>query len=194
MTPSTTFGEAFKSYWKNYFNFKGRARRSEFWWMVLGNFFMVIPFLAFYLIVIVLTILSIMALITTLNFIPLLIIGLIFHATKYVCLGYVVLTFIPNLSLLIRRFHDIGRSSICPLVLYVTYFIISYIVIFDPLNYFEKANFEILKHVLILMTIAIVIFLIAFISLDSKKGCNKYGDSPKYPSSQYEDEDKIRLI
>ncbi|MCY1591890.1 hypothetical protein [Staphylococcus pettenkoferi] len=44
------------------------------------------------------------------------------------------------------------------------------------------------------MAIAIVIFLIAFISLDSKKGRNKYGDSPKYPSSQYEDEDKIRLI
>lgn len=44
MTPSTTFGEAFKKYWKNYFNFKGRARRSEFWWMVLGNFFMLLPF------------------------------------------------------------------------------------------------------------------------------------------------------
>ncbi len=194
MTPSTTFGEAFKKYWKNYFNFKGRARRSEFWWMVLGNFFMLLPFLVIYLIFTVLIIFSIMALITTLNFLPLLLVAFIYHPIKYVCLGYVVLTFIPNLSLIIRRFHDIGRSSICPLILYVTYFIISYIVIFNPLNYFEKANFEILKHALLLMSIAIVIFLIAFISLDSKKGRNKYGDSPKYPSSQYEDEDKIRLI
>ncbi|EHM70701.1 DUF805 domain-containing protein [Staphylococcus pettenkoferi] len=194
MTPSTTFGEAFKSYWKNYFNFKGRARRSECWWMVLGNFFMLLPFLVIYLIVTVLIIFSIIAIITTLNFLPLLLVAFIYHPIKYVCLGYVVITFIPNLSLLIRRFHDIGRTSICPLVLYVTYFIISYVVIFDPLNCFEKANFEILKHALILMTIAIVIFLIAFISLDSKKGCNKYGESSKYPSSHYEDEDKVRLI
>ena len=129
----------------------------------------VASFLVIYLIVTVLIIFSIIAIITTLNFLPLLLVAFIYHPIKYVCLGYVVITFIPNLSLLIRRFHDIGRTSICPLVLYVTYFIISYVVIFDPLNCFEKANFEILKHALILMTIAIVIFLIAFISLDSKK-------------------------
>ena len=32
------FGQAFKSYWKNYANFKGRARSSEVWWMTLWNF------------------------------------------------------------------------------------------------------------------------------------------------------------
>ena len=43
MTPSTTFGEAFYLYWKNAFNFKGRARRSEFWWMVLWKFIFIAP-------------------------------------------------------------------------------------------------------------------------------------------------------
>lgn len=30
-----SFGEAIRSYFKNYVNFKGRARRSEFWYAVL---------------------------------------------------------------------------------------------------------------------------------------------------------------
>lgn len=37
-----TFGQSFSRFFKNYANFKGRASRSEFWWMVLiywGAFF-----------------------------------------------------------------------------------------------------------------------------------------------------------
>ena len=31
------FVEAYRSFWKNYFNFKGRATRSEFWFVVVWN-------------------------------------------------------------------------------------------------------------------------------------------------------------
>lgn len=37
MNPKVGFGEAFKLFWKNYFNFKGRSRRSEFWFMQLWH-------------------------------------------------------------------------------------------------------------------------------------------------------------
>jgi uncharacterized membrane protein YhaH (DUF805 family) len=30
-----SFGQAISSFWKNYVNFKGRARRSEYWWAYL---------------------------------------------------------------------------------------------------------------------------------------------------------------
>lgn len=36
-TPSLTFMEAVKKCFANYANFKGRARRSEFWWWYLFN-------------------------------------------------------------------------------------------------------------------------------------------------------------
>lgn len=29
--------EAYRDFWKNYFNFKGRTTREEFWWVVLIN-------------------------------------------------------------------------------------------------------------------------------------------------------------
>ena len=29
------FGEAIKSFWSNYSTFKGRSRRSEYWWIQL---------------------------------------------------------------------------------------------------------------------------------------------------------------
>ena len=37
MNPKVSFGEAFKLFWKNYFNFKGRSRRSEYWFMQLWH-------------------------------------------------------------------------------------------------------------------------------------------------------------
>lgn len=37
-TPSLTFMEAIKKCFANYANFKGRARRSEFWWWILFTY------------------------------------------------------------------------------------------------------------------------------------------------------------
>ncbi len=43
------FGQAFKSYWKNYANFKGRARSSEVWWMALWNFLILLPIILYFI-------------------------------------------------------------------------------------------------------------------------------------------------
>ena len=49
MNPKVGFGEAFKLFWKNYFNFKGRSRRSEFWFMQLWHLIFYGPALILYI-------------------------------------------------------------------------------------------------------------------------------------------------
>ncbi|WP_115753463.1 DUF805 domain-containing protein [Listeria kieliensis] len=43
-----SFGQAFVTFWKNYFNFRGKATRSEFWytalWIVLVMFTLYVTF------------------------------------------------------------------------------------------------------------------------------------------------------
>lgn len=43
---------AYKEFWKNYVNFEGRSTRSQYWFVVLINFFITFPFLLIYLITI----------------------------------------------------------------------------------------------------------------------------------------------
>lgn len=87
-----------KVVFENYANFSGRARRSEYWYFVLCNF----------LITLVLYIPLILS-ISTLenNGEP----SLIFYVfTGLLCL-YTFGIFIPNLAVIVRRLHDVGKSG-----------------------------------------------------------------------------------
>lgn len=84
--------EGFEYYldaYRNYFNFHGRARRSEYWYFVLFNFI-----------------------------VSLLILSMAF-TIKGAAIGiyvlYVLATIIPNISVSIRRLHDTNREGICVL-------------------------------------------------------------------------------
>lgn len=79
-----SFGEAISSFWSNYTNFKGRARRSEYWFAYL--FYILVYFGA----VIVDAVIGTALIVTAL---------------------WVLATFIPFLAVAIRRLHDIGRSG-----------------------------------------------------------------------------------
>lgn len=80
------FGQAIGSFWKNYVNFKGRARRSEFWYGYLFYGLVTIP----------------IALVTldmeTLTYGPL------FYLWSFA-------TFLPLLSVTVRRLHDVNKSG-----------------------------------------------------------------------------------
>jgi len=84
---------------KNYFNFKGRAARKEFWtfklihWLIV--FILLSPFVCF--------ILAFLGIEININF----------DFAIFVCclFLYFVLTFFPNLTVTIRRLHDTGRSG-----------------------------------------------------------------------------------
>ncbi len=100
------FGEAVKLFFKNYVNFNGRATRSEYWWVYLFN-------------MIVYTVLSILfsiaggaslagAVIDGDISIAYMGAGAIFYVLMIL---YCIAVFLPSLSLVVRRLHDIDKSG-----------------------------------------------------------------------------------
>jgi len=83
------FGDAIKAFYKNYVNFSGRALRSEFWWPQL-----------FFIILYAVMIAAGVLLGETIGGITALIIGLIMLAS-----------FIPSISVTVRRLHDHDKSG-----------------------------------------------------------------------------------
>lgn len=70
--------------WKNYANFEGRARRSEYWYFVLFNTIILFG----------------------LSF--LMVVGESFSILYAL---YALLSFIPNLAVAVRRMHDVGKRG-----------------------------------------------------------------------------------
>ncbi len=82
---------AYKAYWKRYFDFKGRTSRSNFWWAILGQLIVsiIVGFLARML------------------------------DTNAVNSLWSLITFIPGLSLNVRRLHDVDHSGWLVLLAYI---------------------------------------------------------------------------
>lgn len=83
---------------KNFANFKGRARRKEYW--MFGLFY----YLIFLLMVFLDNMLGI-----TLDGID----------SGPLSIGYLLLMIVPSLSVLVRRLHDVGKSGWWMLILFV---------------------------------------------------------------------------
>jgi len=79
-----------QAFTKNYFNFKGRAQRKEFW--------------LFFLIYILALILSTVLDVTVLN-------GDLETTSLPITIIFSLVTFIPYFSITVRRLHDIGKSG-----------------------------------------------------------------------------------
>ena len=90
---SMTF--ALSSFFKNYVNFSGRARRSEFWFMALWNCLFSVIFLG----------------LTPLLGPFVLVLELI----------YMIVTFLPSLALAVRRLHDSGHSGASILLVFIPF-------------------------------------------------------------------------
>ena len=166
--------EAVKTCLKKFFNFKGRARRSEYWWFVL---FVMIVSTAFSYAGLLLPFLSIVGLICSL------------------------LLMIPQLAAMTRRLHDTGRSGWWVAILAIFYVaaLVSMAILLIPYGtqLFETtdslAQAEMMadavqsspKVATVMTGSALLGFLFLIINfiftlLDSKWGENKYGPSPKY--------------
>lgn len=84
-----SFGMAISSFFKNYANFNGRARRSEYWFAALFNYLVTLFLFA-------------------LDY---------FNASYYTDFTFftaiywlwVLATFLPGLAMAVRRLHDVGR-------------------------------------------------------------------------------------
>ena len=116
-----TFVGAYKAFWKNYFNFTGRASRREFWFVVLWNV-IIGAVLGFGL---GLSFVGMMA--SAVSY------GDGFSAsTVFVSLFggllaiYSLAALIPSLSLSVRRYHDTGLSGWWFVGLYVVNLVIEW--------------------------------------------------------------------
>ena len=101
-----TFWGAYKSFWKNYFNFSGVATRKEYWFVVLWNVIIGAVFGVLLGISWVTTVASAFSYEG----------GLMAGSVVSIILGGIVLVYmlasvIPSLSLSVRRFHDVGLSG-----------------------------------------------------------------------------------
>lgn len=165
---------AVKTCLKKFFTFKGRARRSEFWWFAL-----------FVLIV---------------SNVLLFLSGLV-PAIAYVSALFSLCMLIPQLAALTRRLHDVGRSGIWVALMAVcvvsVYGAVAYILapsagvmseVTDPMEMgaIMADSVQASPVAATVMTCgavgALLLFVITlvFSLIDSKWHENKYGPSPKY--------------
>ncbi len=94
---------------KNYANFKGRARRKEYWMFVLIN---VIIYIAFMILIIIIEVISGVIYVSDLKIIITSLMTLFTVTPFSVILSlYVLAILVPSLAVSVRRLHDIGKSG-----------------------------------------------------------------------------------
>lgn len=82
--------DAYKAMWKNYAKFSGRARRSEYWWVILAQTLISTAF----------SLINMVAGDSALGAVANVVISV-----------YGLATLIPMISLAVRRLHDIEKSG-----------------------------------------------------------------------------------
>ena len=159
-----------ESYTQNYFNFKGRARRREYWGIWLFNSLVTVA----------------------INLIG----GLFPDADRglfsmnltwsVICTLWYIISFFPQASAIVRRLHDKGYSG----KWYLGVFSLS--LIYLPLPFLggisilmggrQSNGLLILFGLVSLLFLVLVVFIFILLLLDGDKTENKYGPSPKYMS------------
>ncbi len=158
-----------KVFVENYCNFKGRARRSEYWWAQLA---ISIGAIVFYVIAMIGTFMKIQHLPG----------GNIVAIFGYAVYGiYCLAIFLPSLGAMVRRLHDVGKSGKMILYMYLAY--IPYIALLVAFQLTQN-TWLLIPYVLVALGItAYAIYLLVLYCQDSQPGTNQWGESPKYPSS-----------
>ena len=166
--PMLDFMEAVKICLRKYLDFKGRARRSEYWWFAL--FTLIVSVVSSFID-------TILSMFVGFEFVD--------HLTG-------LLLFLPGLTVCFRRLHDIGRSGWWSGVSYILVAISILSVLFMAGFDFgvlmdNESMFRTLsgtqRMIALLPFIGglVLCFVILVFSLfDSERGENKYGPSPKY--------------
>lgn len=181
--PQVGFMKSFVLFWKNYVNFTGRSRRSEYWYMMLWHLIFLLP--AFFVFLMGFIFIGIGEEIDG-DVISVFGVFIIIITVIYMLL-YSLATFIPNLALSVRRFHDISRTMVLPIIMFAYSIAFSVVVqciesYYDNDFMFMPIGIVILLLLLYLIYFGLTVTMIVFLCFDSKPA-NKYGESPKYPST-----------
>lgn len=164
-----------KVVFENYANFKGRARRSEFWWFTVAN-------------IIISIVLNILAM--ALGSIGGIIAGI-----------YSLAVLVPGMAVGVRRLHDIGKSGWWLAGFYILVAVVyGYMFSTGLMNLSSLSNpmatpdvsavgSPMLGILGLIMFIAAIILLVWFFK-DSQPGTNKWGPNPKENNPQSFDFDQ----
>lgn len=146
-------------FFKNYFNFSGRASRSEFWWFTLAYFI--------------------------LSFACIIVDGIIFYLlfdqNWYENIGFLInifsiATLIGYISLTSRRLQDIGRSGWWQMGYVVGYVPMIVFIIIGAI--FDNVFFYAISGILFFAYLGFLILIIVWLILPPKEDENKWGKNP----------------
>jgi uncharacterized membrane protein YhaH (DUF805 family) len=133
------FLDAYKSYWVNMFNFNDRTSRAGFWWVILVNTMCLIAFV----VIMILNAVEISFLLES--------IGAVFGRQFPGAFPLIIYAIwgLANLSITVRRLHDIGKRWIWIFLLLIPYagFIILIVFLAIPSVYPPKNQFGLLRQV-----------------------------------------------
>lgn len=178
--------QAYKSYWRNGVDFQGRARRKEYWVPVLINA----------LIGIVTTVLLYLALISSSSDLqpgelpPIMFILPLFYGFL---LLFSLAKLLPDLSVAVRRMHDIGKSGWYTLIPIVQPFIFMVIVFIINIATFRTTPepetmsdtvLLVLFGLVALVTIGIYIWYFIMLVTPSEPHTNRWGVNPYQRSNE----------
>lgn len=178
-TPAKSLWQYFvESYTQNYFNFKGRARRREYWGIWLFNNLIALA------ISVIGRLLSdtdagVFSMLSSMNL-----------TWTIISVLWSIISFFPQASATVRRLHDKGYSGkwyLGVFFLSVVFVTLSFFVGFSLLMDGRQSNGLLVLFGLIgLLFIVLAIFIFILLLLDGDKTENKYGPSPKYmPIDEY---------
>ena len=198
--PMMSFGQAVKTCFKKYFDFKGRARRSEYWWFNLFN--CIVTFIwsliaSFISIAIVFRPLNSAADINEYNPLMYIIIMLLITFIPLIFL------YITQYAVMTRRLHDTGRSGWWIVLSFATGigYLVTYFMALMPIldrigndeDYIPTTQFQVVAEtfqsspalavfmcIFALAALIVWLAILVFTIQDSDRGENKYGPSPKY--------------
>ena len=161
--PQPSFWEATKKGFANILSFRGRSRRSEFWWFALS--FWVCSFLL------------------SLTYQP-------FVSTEVTSIVSNSISFLI-IPIMVRRMHDRGLWGILPFLAWIFSAAIDFYLLFagyidklTSVNVSPKVVEEMISDPVVILlylgSFVVSITLLVFLCLDGKKEPNRFGPSPKY--------------
>ena len=155
--------DAVKLYFKNYFNFTGRASRSEYWW----------AYLAFSIVVVIIAIAEGLAM------------GWYYAGEGVASNLFSLATFIGWLSLNARRLQDRGHTGWWQLALLIPLLPLAYFIILFTVTENESNLFAL--GLVIFLWLGLFITFIVFLCLPPKEDENKWGRNPLLPDTGLND-------
>ena len=167
-----------EAYTQNYFNFKGRARRREYWgiWLFYNLIALAISVIGRLLSD---TDAGAFSMLSSMNL-----------TWTVISVLWSIVGFFPQASATVRRLHDKGYSGkwyLGVFFLSLVFVTLSFVVGFSLLMNGRQSNGMLVLFGLIgLLFIVLAVFIFILLLLDGDKTENKYGPSPKYmPIDEY---------